>query len=83
MEDAGRQLEETIVTSIKDRVYLRLCSGHVPIQTPPSLSLPILTIFRLLPKYLEEWWHLLLVSKKRKIVTTGKKHNHDLGLATE
>ena len=30
MEDAGRQLEETIVTSIKDRVYLRLCSGHVP-----------------------------------------------------
>ena len=41
MEDAGRQLEETIVTSIKDRVYLRLCSGHVPF---PSA------------KYLKEWW---------------------------
>ena len=50
---------------------------------PPNLPLPILTIFRLLPRYLEEWWHLLLVSKKRKIVTTGKRHDHDLGLATE
>ena len=41
MEDAGRQLEETIVTSIKDRVYLRLCSGHVPFSST---------------KYLKEWW---------------------------